>query len=76
MPNDAKLGLVLGVSLVIAVAVIFFRKDLPSNGKSTDPSATIVKSVTLPVPAPSANGMYPVPARFITRGENAGERGE
>jgi hypothetical protein len=76
MPNDAKLGLVLGVSLVIAVAVIFFRKDLPSNGQSTDPSATIVKSVTLPVPPPSANGMYPVPARFITRGEKPGERGE
>jgi hypothetical protein len=68
MPNDAKLGLVLGVSLVITVAVIFFRKDLPGNTRSSDPSATIVKSVTLP--PPSANGMYPVPARFITRGEN------
>ncbi|MCS6977721.1 MAG: LysM peptidoglycan-binding domain-containing protein [Gemmatales bacterium] len=28
MPNDAKLGLVVGVGLVIAVAVVFFRKDL------------------------------------------------
>ncbi|HZT81931.1 MAG TPA: LysM peptidoglycan-binding domain-containing protein [Gemmataceae bacterium] len=31
MPNDAKLGLVVGVGLVIAVAVIFFRKDLTAN---------------------------------------------
>lgn len=33
MPNDAKLGLVVGVGLVITVAVVFFRKDqmdLPS----------------------------------------------
>ena len=28
MPNDAKLGLVVGVGLVITVAVVFFRKDL------------------------------------------------
>jgi hypothetical protein len=26
MPNDAKLGLVVGVALVIAFAVVFFRK--------------------------------------------------
>jgi len=29
MPNDAKFGLVVGVGLVIAVAIVFFRKDLP-----------------------------------------------
>ena len=27
MPNDAKLGLVVGVGLVITVAVLFFRED-------------------------------------------------
>lgn len=27
MPNDAKLGLVVGVAVVIAVAVVFFRED-------------------------------------------------
>ena len=31
MPNDAKLGLVVGVGLVIAVAVLFFRKE-PQTG--------------------------------------------
>jgi hypothetical protein len=27
MTNDAKLGLVVGVALVITVALVFFRKD-------------------------------------------------
>ena len=40
MPNDAKLGLVVGVSLVIVAAVFFFRKEPPA----LDPAAaTIVK---------------------------------
>jgi nucleoid-associated protein YgaU len=35
MPNDAKFGLVVGVGLVIAVAVVFFRKDLPGPKTAT-----------------------------------------
>jgi nucleoid-associated protein YgaU len=32
MPNDAKLGLVVGVVLVIGIAVVFFRKEeSPAN---------------------------------------------
>jgi predicted Zn-dependent protease len=31
MPNDAKLGLVIGVGLVIAIGVIFYRKDAPTG---------------------------------------------
>lgn len=27
MPNDAKLGMVVGVAVVLTVAVVFFRKD-------------------------------------------------
>jgi hypothetical protein len=30
MPNDAKLGLIVGVVVVVAVAVVFFRKDGPN----------------------------------------------
>lgn len=67
MPNDAKLGLVVGVGLVIAVAVLCFRKDMPGQASLNGPSATIVRPVTLP--APSANPNHSVPARFITRGE-------
>jgi hypothetical protein len=29
VPNDAKFGLVVGVVLVIAIAVVFFRKEAP-----------------------------------------------
>jgi nucleoid-associated protein YgaU len=31
MPNDARLGLVVGVGFVIALAVLFYRKDLPAQ---------------------------------------------
>ena len=31
MPSDAKLGLVVGILLVIAVAVVFFRKEDPAR---------------------------------------------
>jgi hypothetical protein len=27
MPNDAKFGLIIGVTVVIAVSVVFFRKE-------------------------------------------------
>jgi nucleoid-associated protein YgaU len=52
MPNDAKLGLVVGVGLVIAVAVLFFRKDSPG----ADPAAANVK------PTPGTQPATPVPA--------------
>jgi phage tail protein X len=51
MPNDAKLGLVVGVGLVIAVAVVFFRRDSPA----ADPIHANLKHV----PAPS---WIPIPA--------------
>jgi hypothetical protein len=54
MPKDAKFGLVVGVSLVIVVAVFFFRKEAPA----IDPAAaTIVKPVPglTPRPIPASN---------------------
>jgi hypothetical protein len=42
MPTDAKLGLVVGVGLVIAVAVVFARQDLShlqAGGENTPASA-------------------------------------
>jgi hypothetical protein len=49
MPNDAKLGLVVGVSLVIVIAVFFFRKEAPA----LDPAAaTIVKPLSDAAPPP------------------------
>ena len=42
MPNDAKLGLVVGLGLVIAVAVIYFRND-SLRKREESPAATAVK---------------------------------
>jgi nucleoid-associated protein YgaU len=52
MPNDAKLAMVIGVGIVVAVAIVFFHKDLiggygsgdrpPANGvnpPAADPAA-------------------------------------
>lgn len=68
MPNDAKLGLVVGVGLVIAVAVIFFRKELPGQANLNGPSTPAVSPVTLP--APSINSSGAVPAQYFARGED------
>jgi hypothetical protein len=51
MPNDAKLGLVIGLGLVIAVAVIYFRGD--SAGRKEETASTAVKpAATYRQPAP------------------------
>jgi nucleoid-associated protein YgaU len=46
MPNDAKLGLVVGVGVVIAVGVIFYRKDAPVQNiaaiDKVEPSRTVL----------------------------------
>ncbi len=70
MPNDAKLGLVVGMGLVIAVAVIFFRKELPGQASLNGPTATMSRPVALPTPNPGSTRH--VPGRFIARnlGEN------
>src|SRR5260221_2072804 len=51
MPNDAKLGLIVGVGVVIAVAAVFFRKENPGMSATPDAQA----AVTVPA-AKSENG--------------------
>jgi nucleoid-associated protein YgaU len=60
MPNDAKLGLVVGVGLVIAIAVVFFRRDSPA----ADPVHANLKQTPAPAlfPGPAARSR-PVAAR-------------
>jgi nucleoid-associated protein YgaU len=54
MPNDAKLGLVVGVGLVITVAVVFFRKDMPA---AADPAAHSVRTTPeVPAVPPASSG--------------------
>lgn len=38
MPNDAKLGLVAGMCIVLTVAVVYFRKEVVMP---TDPAAAV-----------------------------------
>jgi hypothetical protein len=53
MPNDAKLGLVVGVGLVLAVAILFVRKDSSQEG----PPAQVSR---LPAPASGVSRTRPV----------------
>ena len=39
MPNDARLGLVVGVALVLITAVVFFRQDAPAGPVGAAPPA-------------------------------------
>jgi hypothetical protein len=38
MPNDAKLGLVIGVAVVVVIAVVFFRKDQAGATPAREPA--------------------------------------
>jgi Wiskott-Aldrich syndrome protein len=54
MANDAKLGLVLGVLLVLVIAVLFFRKDsaasVPTAPAAVAPTKKAAQKVTPPTP--------------------------
>jgi hypothetical protein len=43
MSKDAKLGLVIGIALVIVIAVVFFRKDATVAKAATESTAAAVK---------------------------------
>jgi len=69
MPNDAKLGLIFGVSFVIALGVIYFR---PDAGAHSLPAAAAV-AISPNAPAPRA-GQRPVPARRASRAIDGADR--
>jgi hypothetical protein len=48
MSRDSKLGLVIGVGLVLTIAVTFFRKD---QATATPSSTTSVSTIKAPAPA-------------------------
>lgn len=62
MPNDAKLGLVLGVGLVIAVGVVFFRRDL-APPRADEPAPSAVSGAATPLPNAVRDQLHPVQAR-------------
>ena len=68
MPTDAKLGLVVGMSLVIAVAVVFFRKDIAATGPTTEEVSSIGnRSASRPPQAPYRGTPRSVRAKTTNR---------
>lgn len=53
MTNDAKLGLVVGIGLVILIAIVFFRKDTPVARAAPTP-ATVAA-------VPAGSDLPPIP---------------
>jgi hypothetical protein len=51
MSNDAKVGLVVGMGLVVTVAVVFFRKEVFASvaGPSNKPISAAVSAAPMPV---------------------------
>jgi hypothetical protein len=41
MPNDAKLGLVVGMGLVLLIAIFFFRREAAPPGPEAVPVAAL-----------------------------------
>jgi nucleoid-associated protein YgaU len=73
MPNDAKLGLILGVALVIAVAVVFFRKEAGPGGPPTNDWASAKARETGSL-TPSSRPYRSVPAKTATLASGTGVR--
>ena len=40
MPNDAKLGLILGIGLVVMIGMVFFRANPPADGANSPPTTS------------------------------------
>jgi nucleoid-associated protein YgaU len=72
MTNDAKLGLVVGVCLVIGVAVAFFRKDLVPERTSDVPEAMTTSAGSPRTPQMTTGRSSAAPARVIPvhKGQN------
>jgi nucleoid-associated protein YgaU len=52
MPNDAKLGLVVGVALVISVGVVFFRADAAAQSAGAIEPAAMASEQSAKATAP------------------------
>jgi nucleoid-associated protein YgaU len=77
MPNDAKLGLVVGVGLVITVAVLFFHKENSTSPAASEPAPAGIVRPTPLAPFPSGSmrtaSAHPM-ARTSETAEPAGVR--
>ena len=64
MPNDAKLGLIVGVGLVIALSSAFFRKDATDNSSTARQTVAASQS---PVTEPARHQFRSVDASNTSR---------
>jgi nucleoid-associated protein YgaU len=69
MPNDAKLGMIVGVGLVIAIAVVFFHKDAISPPAGAEASSATAVHPLKPTPAAPRGASRTVKARTAVRFE-------
>ncbi|HKB03383.1 MAG TPA: hypothetical protein VKD90_14265 [Gemmataceae bacterium] len=67
MPTDAKCGLLVGLGVVVAVAVLYFRTDPPAQAPPT-PSAQVTTKSRAPAAAVQAP-QPPASAPHTTNGE-------
>lgn len=72
MPNDARLGLVVGVTVVILVAVLFVRRDSQTRGAPGKGNPHTAAVVQLPSMAPGVPGV-PRPALGQGRTHTVGD---
>jgi len=54
MTNDAKLGLVVGIGLVILIAIVFFRKDSAAARAAPTPATVAAVPAASEPPHPIA----------------------
>ncbi len=57
MPSDTKLGLIVGIGLVITVAILFFRGEQPPPALTETPQGTA--QVAAPPKKPSSVAVPP-----------------
>jgi hypothetical protein len=55
MPNDAKIGLICGLGIVVAVAIAFFRSDGPGASVRRETTVAVGASKLARAPAPPSN---------------------
>ena len=50
MASDAKLGLVLGVAIVLVIGLVFFRAESPSTAQGTLKNANVTTALVIEEP--------------------------
>jgi nucleoid-associated protein YgaU len=77
MPNDAKLGMIVGVGLVIAIAVVFFRKDGVLNPAAPEEATAAAATRGNPPTSSAYRGVSgAVPAKPAIRTETVPVQGQ